>query len=72
MSNVTAWAVYYTVATQETVPAADGSSTSVSRAAGYVWNRVLWDGATEWSAPSGSASVSDPEGKYPIGSQYAA
>jgi len=53
------YAVYYTAATGD-------------YAAGYVWNRVLWDGASGWAPPAGSAALADAANTYPIGSIYTA
>lgn len=63
MTTSIVWAVYYLAS----VPA---SGRDPERPQGYVWNRILWDGITEWSPPDGSSVVSDPDGKYPIGSIY--
>lgn len=38
--------------------------------AGYVWNRVLWDGSSAWAPPSGSVAIQDDAAVYPIGSTY--
>ncbi|WP_146882042.1 hypothetical protein [Acetobacter nitrogenifigens] len=59
MSTSQAYAVYYTSATGE-------------YAAGYVFDRSMWDGTSAWSPPAGSAAVADPDSKYPIGSTYSA
>lgn len=60
MSNTAhEYAIYYTVAVGEI-------------AAGTVWNRVIWDGISNWSPPTGSASVQDDANQYPIGSTYTA
>ncbi|NVN09697.1 hypothetical protein [Nguyenibacter vanlangensis] len=59
MATATQYAVYYTTET-------DGG------AAGYVWNRVMWDGSSTWAPPAGSAAVADPTAQYPIGSTYTA
>lgn len=53
------YAVYYTTVTGDD-------------AAGYVWNRVVWDGTTGWTPPTGSAVVQDDDNTYPIGSTYTA
>lgn len=61
MSDTTAtvYAIYYSVQTGPHAP-------------GYVWNNVLWNGDGSLSLPEGSASVADPDRKYPIGSAYTA
>ena len=56
-SSIHTYAVYLTLA-------------SGSRPAGYVWNRILWDGQTSWSPPEGSAALQDDANSYPIGSTY--
>ena len=57
MAEVSQYAVYYITET-------DGLER------GYVCNRVEWDGSSDWSPPSGCASVIDNSAKYPIGSIY--
>ncbi|AQS84016.1 hypothetical protein A0U92_03665 [Acetobacter aceti] len=48
------------------------TSVSGSEAAGYVVNAIVWDGVTSYSPGDGLALVADPDGKYPVGSTYAA
>ena len=55
--SIVVYAVYYTSAT-------DGY------AAGYVWNNIMWNGAGDSPAPSGSGVIADADRKYPIGSIY--
>ncbi|MBO1361453.1 hypothetical protein J2D73_16835, partial [Acetobacter sacchari] len=59
-------------AANETMTESNGSSETFARSAGYVWNRILWDGTSTWSPPTGSAAIVDPDGAYPIGSTYSA
>ena len=56
-SATTVYAVYLTSAT-------------ITGKVGTVINRIVWDGSTEWPVPSGTAVISDHDGKYPIGSIY--
>ena len=37
---------------------------------GFVVNRIVWDGKSEYSPGDGLAAIADPAGKYPIGSTY--
>lgn len=57
MANVQAYAVYRTVASGE-------------QPIGYVVNRVLWNGQSEYIPGKGLELVSDPVNAYPIGSIY--
>ena len=43
-----------------------------SEAVGYVVNAIVWDGVTPFMPGDGLALAPDPDGKYPIGSTYAA
>ena len=46
---------------------------SGSEVVGYVINAFVWDGhGPALPTPDGTASVADPDGKYPIGSTYTA
>jgi len=72
MNTAEIWAVYYTAPTNEVAYNLDGTTTETPRAAGYVWNRIVWDGVSEWSPPAGSAVVQDTDNAYPIGSTYQA
>ena len=62
-ATIQAYAVYLTAA---------ATVSGTARVAGYVVNRVLWDGASDWTPGSGLAVVADPDGLYPIGSTYTA
>ncbi|GAN83789.1 hypothetical protein F1645_16390 (plasmid) [Novacetimonas hansenii] len=57
MATVETYAVYLTTATG-------------TNSVGYVVDNVLWDGASAWTPPEGTAVVADPDRKYPIGSTY--
>lgn len=57
--NVQAYAVYRTVAFGE-------------QPIGYVVNRVLWNGQSEYIPGAGLELISDPTNTYPIGSVYSA
>lgn len=43
-----------------------------TQAIGTVVNRIVWDGESSITLPSGQSSVLDGSGKYPIGSIYTA
>ena len=58
-SKATEYAVYLKAAT-------------TTEKAGTVINRIMWDGSAAWTIPTGVAVISDPDGKYPIGSIYTA
>ncbi|ATU72901.1 hypothetical protein SXCC_02565 [Gluconacetobacter sp. SXCC-1] len=60
-TNAQVYAVYLTAAATEA---------GVARPAGYVTNRVVWDGTSAWTPGSGSAIVADPDGQFPIGGTY--
>ncbi|RUT25381.1 hypothetical protein C0V97_12425 [Asaia sp. W19] len=59
MTQPDAYSVYLTAAT-------------VEHPIGYVIDRVLWDGRSDWSPPDGTAAIPDHEGQHPIGSSYTA
>ncbi|WP_075594809.1 hypothetical protein [Novacetimonas hansenii] len=57
MATVQTYAVYLAVA-------------SGTKSAGYVVDNVEWDGVSPWTPPTGTATIADPDRKYPIGSTY--
>jgi hypothetical protein len=58
-----AYAIIAIVAT--TITNTDGTTTAVSP--GYVLNRAMWDGVSEWSPPPGTEVRADAAGSLAIG-----
>ena len=56
-ATVQTYAVYLTAATS-------------AHPGGYVVDNVEWDGVSPWTPPTGTATIADPDRKYPIGSTY--
>jgi hypothetical protein len=63
-----AYAVIATVAQQVMIQnPANGEPVETTVQPGYVINRVMWDGGSEWSPPAGTEARADPTGTLQIG-----
>jgi len=47
---------------------ANGEPIETAVQLGDVINRVMWDGGSDWSPPTGTEARADPNGTLPIGS----
>lgn len=48
------------------------TSATDGQPAGYIVNRIIWDGSAPLGLSAGLSTVADPTAQYPIGSTYTA